>query len=62
MELKVIVKKEVFQDEKTGEKVDYLTLIGQVGIFSVHLSPKDKTSKEMLLIMLEEEEKAKNKK
>lgn len=55
----VKVKKEVFQDEKTGEQVNYVTVSAKVGIFTLNLSPKDKTSKEMLLAMLEEEEKKK---
>jgi len=57
----VEVVREAFDDEKTGEKIDYVTITCKLGIFKCHLSPKDKTSKEMLLTMLEEEEKKKTK-
>jgi len=57
-ELKVIVSKQVFNADD-GSQVDYLEIKGKIGIFTVALSPKDKTSKEMLLTMLEEEAKVK---
>ena len=53
----VNVEKAVFEDEKTGEKQDYLVITAKIGPFKVLLSPKDKTSKEMLLTALQENEK-----